>query len=273
MNRGILVTFLTGAPKRFSSRRREPRMPKASKGTRRVPKTTTIILHIDGLEVPVAVRRASVKNLNLRVRSDGSVSASVPHRVPWPDVEAFVHRRAGWIARHVSRADGAPAANAPAPPLIPLWGEAVDTASRLAWTGPLDDLCRTEFEHRLDALYRRETARALERRTGRWEQAMGVSASSWSVRSMKTRWGSCTPARRSIRINARLAAYPPACLDFVIAHELCHLMEPSHNARFHALLDIYCPDNRAAAELLKRPPAEVARITPARGAHAPGGLP
>ena len=102
---------------------------------------------------------------------------------------------------------------------------------------------------------------------------MGVSASSWSVRSMKTRWGSCTPARRSIRINARIAAYPPACLDFVIAHELCHLMEPSHNARFHALLDIYCPDNRAAAELLKRPPAEVARITPARGAHAPGGLP
>ena len=64
MNRGILVTFLTGAPKRFSSRRREPRMPKASKGTRRVPKKTTIILHIDGLEVPVAVRRANVKNLN-----------------------------------------------------------------------------------------------------------------------------------------------------------------------------------------------------------------
>lgn len=248
-------------------------MPKASKGTRRVPKTTAIILHIDGLEVPVAVRRANVKNLNLRVHPDGSVSTSVPHRVPWQDIEAFVQRRAGWIARHVARAGGAPAADAPAPPLIPLWGEVVDTASRLAWTGPLDDLCRTEFEHRLDALYRRETASALERRTGRWEQAMGVSASSWSVRNMKTRWGSCTPERRSIRINAKLAAYPPACLDFVIAHELCHLMEPSHNARFHALLDIYCPDNRTAAALLKRPPSEVAGITPARSAHAPGMLP
>ena len=88
---------------------------------------------------------------------------------------------------------------------------------------------------------------------------MGVAASSWSLRSMRTRWGSCTPATRAVRINTRLAAYPPACLEFVVAHELTHLMEPSHNARFHALLDAWCPANRELSALLRRPAREVAR--------------
>jgi len=91
------------------------------------------------------------------------------------------------------------------------------------------------------------------------EHQMGVHASRWQVRAMKTRWGSCTPRTRAIRINARLAAYPPSCLEFVVAHELCHLMEPSHNQRFHTLLDIYCPENRAIASLLKKPARAAAR--------------
>lgn len=75
---------------------------------------------------------------------------------------------------------------------------------------------------------------------------------------MRTRWGSCTPATRAVRINTRLAAYPLACLEFVVAHELTHLMEPSHNARFHALLDTWCPANRELPALLRRPAREVA---------------
>lgn len=71
---------------------------------------------------------------------------------------------------------------------------------------------------------------------------------------MKTRWGSCTPKTGAIRINARLAAYPPECLEFVVAHELVHLLEPSHNARFHALLDEFCPGNRHPAKLLREAP-------------------
>ena len=71
---------------------------------------------------------------------------------------------------------------------------------------------------------------------------------------MKTRWGSCTPSTGAIRINARLAAYPPECLEFVVAHELVHLLEPNHNARFHALLDEFCPDNRALARRLRQGP-------------------
>ena len=76
---------------------------------------------------------------------------------------------------------------------------------------------------------------------------------------MKTRWGSCTPGRKTIRINSQLAAYSPSCLEMVVTHELVHLLEPSHNARFHALLDTYCPSNREASRILKRPAIEAAK--------------
>ena len=96
--------------------------------------------------------------------------------------------------------------------------------------------------------------RALPDVVERMEARIGVHAARWSVRVMKTRWGSCTPKTGAIRINARLAAYPPECLEFVVAHELVHLLEPSHNARFHALLDEFCPDNRGIARRLKQQP-------------------
>lgn len=233
--------------------------------------TRTYVVRSGKASIPVAVRRADVKNLNLRVRADGTVVASVPRRTPWAAAEGFLDRRADWIARHVERV-GAGAPEGPrtgAPALIPLWGGAEDTAARIGWTRPLDELERGEFERRLDALYRRETSRALEGLVRRWEELMGVTAASWTVRAMKTRWGSCTPGRRTVRINARLAAYPPECLEFVIAHELTHLMEPSHNTRFHALLDIYCPKNRELAAVLRRPAEEVAGIA---GAAGPAGI-
>ena len=112
--------------------------------------------------------------------------------------------------------------------------------------------CHLVYGRLVDKLYRREIERALPEVVERVEATMGVHASSWSIRSMKTRWGSCTPATRAIRINARLAAYPPLCLEMVVTHELVHLIEPSHNARFHALLDTYCPRNREASALLRR---------------------
>ena len=83
---------------------------------------------------------------------------------------------------------------------------------------------------------------------------MGVTVARVSVRSMKTRWGSCTPKTGAIRIARELAAYPVECLDMVVAHELVHLLEPSHNQRFHALLDTCCPNNRALSQRLKQPP-------------------
>ena len=71
---------------------------------------------------------------------------------------------------------------------------------------------------------------------------MGVNATNWTFRYMKTRWGSCTVNTGRIRINTRLAFYPDECLEYIVVHELCHLIEPSHNKRFHAYMTKFLPD-------------------------------
>lgn len=213
----------------------------------------------DGVIV-VAVERKRVRNLNLRVRADGSVYLSIPMRARKADAQDFLMRRSGWIAQHVRARHerlGA-AAEQKHDGRIPLWGKLVPLDEELDCAGIPHPGTAAETEALTAALYRHELARALPDVTCRAERLMGVAATSWQVRAMTSRWGSCTPARRTIRINANLAAYPPACLEFVVVHELVHLIEPSHNARFHMLLDCYCPENRELARTLKRPAREVA---------------
>ena len=225
-------------------------------------RTFTLAVPVDGGTVDVTVTRKRVKNLNLRVHGDGSVTLSVPWRTSRARAQEFLERRADWIARHRTRKRTAP----PAPlapdgtPGVVLWGEVVPAARALAQAGiATGDLAPEALAAHTAELYRRACARALPAVVERVERRMGVHAAGWQVRTMRSRWGSCTPARATVRINARLAAYPPACLEFVVAHELTHLMEPSHNARFHMLLDTYCPANREAAALLRRLPEDVAR--------------
>ena len=79
---------------------------------------------------------------------------------------------------------------------------------------------------------------------------MGVQSSGFSVRKMKTRWGSCTPTSRTIRFNSELGRKSPECLEYVVVHELAHLIERSHNARFKAILDGHMPDWREIEGLL-----------------------
>lgn len=231
-----------------------------------------IILNVDGLEIPVSVVRKRVKNLNLRVRADGTVTLSIPQHLPLARAQEFLERKGSWIAERVRRnieRRPSPDFAGELPNRIPLWGKLVPRDSVQANSG--QDVGgqgaggraipgqgapgqTTIDQAALDELYRTEVLRALPDVVERMEARIGVHATRWSVRVMKTRWGSCTPKTGAIRINARLAAYPPECLEFVVAHELVHLLEPSHNARFHTLLDEFCPDNRGIARRLKQQP-------------------
>lgn len=226
-----------------------------------------IILNVDGLEIPVSVVRKRVKNLNLRVRADGTVTLSIPQHLPLARAQEFLERKGSWIAERVRRnieRRPSPDLAGELPDRIPLWGKLVPRDSVQANSGQAASGRdaggqgapgqTTIDQAALDELYRTEVLRALPDVVERMEARIGVHATRWSVRVMKTRWGSCTPKTGAIRINARLAAYPPECLEFVVAHELVHLLEPSHNARFHTLLDEFCPDNRGIARRLKQQP-------------------
>ncbi len=232
--------------------------------------------------IQATVTRKHVKNLNLRVHADGTVTMSIPMRTSIARAQDFLDRKAPWIAqrlecieaarnsRGIIHPAAAPAdsADAVTKPRLLLWGEEVDAYSTLQKHGLLPEVFggadsnaagagidTARLQRLVDVLYKQEVARALPQIAQPLESAMGVAASRWQVRSMKTRWGSCTPKTAAIRINSQLAAYPIDCLNFVVAHELVHLMEPSHNARFHMLLDVYCPRNRELAAQLKHAPA------------------
>ena len=75
----------------------------------------------------------------------------------------------------------------------------------------------------------------------KWESILNVSVERFSIRSMKTRWGSCTPKTRSIRINLELVKRTPECLEYIVVHELVHLLEASHNKKFKTLMDKFYP--------------------------------
>ena len=76
----------------------------------------------------------------------------------------------------------------------------------------------------------------------KWQAVIGVTASSWGARTMKSRWGSCNIRTRKISLNLILIQKPIECLEYVIVHELVHLLEASHNARFHQFMDRFMPD-------------------------------
>jgi predicted metal-dependent hydrolase len=88
----------------------------------------------------------------------------------------------------------------------------------------------------------------------RWEKRLGVKVDRIFVQRMKTKWGSCNPKARSIRLNTDLAKKPPECLEYLVIHELMHLLEPTHNARFQALMDHHLPQWRSHRETLNRLP-------------------
>lgn len=87
-----------------------------------------------------------------------------------------------------------------------------------------------------------------------WEPILGVTVRDWRVRKMKTRWGSCNIDAGRIWLNLELAKKPGGCLEYVLVHELVHLLERHHNERFVALMDRFFPHWRALRDQLNRSP-------------------
>ena len=88
----------------------------------------------------------------------------------------------------------------------------------------------------------------------KWESILNVSVRRFSIRSMKTRWGSCTPKTNSIRFNLELVKRAPECLEYIVVHELVHLLEASHNSKFKTLMDRFYPKWRFCRKELRSLP-------------------
>jgi len=157
-----------------------------------------------------------VKNMNLRVRPDGSVHVSVSRRVPKTAADDFVRSRANWIAARL--------------------------AERAAGPGPL---APPDREAALPVL------RASLERMWPLVEPLGVKKPELKARFMTSRWGSCHWTRGIIVLNTALTVVPQELLDYVTLHELVHFLHPNHGAGFYAAMDRLLPEWRVRRSALR----------------------
>jgi hypothetical protein len=106
----------------------------------------------------------------------------------------------------------------------------------------------------LERWYRAQLKHDLAPLLSKWETAIGVKAASWGVRKMRTRWGSCNPKAKRLWFNLELAKKSLDCLEYVVVHELIHLLERRHDARFKELMTKHLPEWRSIRESLNAAP-------------------
>ncbi|MFM2309151.1 MAG: hypothetical protein RLY87_1272 [Chloroflexota bacterium] len=213
-------------------------------------------LTVDGIVINVTLKR--MKTMTLRVRTpDAQVVVSAPLRTPDALIRTFVTTKLPWIRTHQARILQRAAQQTPDLTdngTARVWGRtipiAITSAARRTIRLAEDVIFMTlpdegepaTRQALLDGLYRRLVTSALPALVAHWSPIMQVTVQKTFVQKMKTRWGSCNYRAHHIRLNSDLAMYPPQCLEYVVVHELVHLLEASHNQRFYALMTQFYPD-------------------------------
>lgn len=217
---------------------------------------------VNGLKVEVA--RKIIRNFHLHVRpSSGEVKVSAPFFVSEEAIRTMILRKFAWIQRHLQRPKRAVAV--PAPKLRYLSGEThlflgnayflqvtphsgrprvIQHDAATVKTLELQIAAGSTLAQRqqvLERWYRRQLQAVVEPLIPLWQHRMGVEIAEWYIKKMKTRWGTCNPRDRRIWLALELAKKPVAQIEYVLVHEMVHFFEPSHNARFKALMDRYLP--------------------------------
>jgi predicted metal-dependent hydrolase len=106
-------------------------------------------------------------------------------------------------------------------------------------------------EYIMKEWYRKELKSIIPSMINKWEKIMELKVKEWGVKQMKTRWGTCNPNARRIWLNLELAKTPPHCLEYIIVHEMAHLIEKGHGDKFKAIMDKYYPNWRNVRKELK----------------------
>ncbi|MBI5157243.1 MAG: M48 family metallopeptidase [Acidimicrobiia bacterium] len=214
----------------------------------------TSLLAVDDLAVEVTRKR--VRHLNLSIHPEGRVRVSAPHRTSDSEIAEFVASRRQWIDRHRDRLRREAPAVVSDGAVVPVWGEphrisVVESGTRSRVVAPGDGTLSVRVapgataaarRRALDAWQRRQVAGAAWRLIAGWEGRIGVGVATCTVRRMSSRWGSANPGRGRITLNLELAAHPPQYLEYVVVHEMVHLIETGHGRRFQRLMDRHLPE-------------------------------
>jgi predicted metal-dependent hydrolase len=232
--------------------------------------TETLEIRVSGL--PVQVARKPIKNLHLGVYPPhGRVRVAVPLRVGDDAVRLAVIGRLGWIKKQRARFAAQPRQTE----REMVSGESHYYLGRryrlrvVERDGPGRILARngctlelqvrggagsSERRRMLLAWYRQRLRELLPALVAKWEAILGVRATDVRIKAMKTKWGACTVEARRIWLNLELVKKPPECLEYLVAHELAHLIERHHDERFVSVMDRHMPRWRQHRKALNEAP-------------------
>lgn len=230
-----------------------------------------MVTNLQLADINLEVVQKDIKNVHLSVYPpSGYVRVSAPRHMPLDTLRAFLVTKIGWIRKEQRKFQEQERQE------LPLL---IDRESHWVWGDRFlltvierDEPPAVDLGHRSLNLYVRPGSdttkrnevlsrwyRELVRKTAldlvpEWECRLGVQVKKVFVQRMKTKWGSCNPTQKNIRLNTELARKPRACLEYVLVHELIHILEPTHNERFWRLMDLHLPQWKTIRDELNRRP-------------------
>ncbi len=172
--------------------------------------------------IPININYKKIRNIYLRIhKANGTVSISAPAGIRKDQIEHFVLQRKDWIEKNIKQIQET---------TLPM--EYVESK-------------------KVEILYRKYLKVVIDGLILKWESRMQVKSSGFTIRKMKSRWGSCNTQTAHLNFNLELAKAPIDCIEYVVVHELCHIIEPSHNARFWEIMGYYLENPKQIRKKLR----------------------
>lgn len=209
--------------------------------------------------ITIHVTKRNVKNIRLSVHPpDGQVRLVVPEKMDDRDIDEFVRSKISWIEKHKSNfllqdkqeekkfISGEEHLYLGSKYILKVLETSGKEYVELDNEKNLNLYIRpnTTIEKRKQLInhwYRQQLKSLIPDYIDKWEPIIGVKVEEFGVKLMKTRWGSCNTQAKRVWINLELAKKNPRCLEYIIVHEMVHLLERGHNARFYGYMDKFLP--------------------------------
>ena len=221
--------------------------------------------------IPVALTRKKMKNIRANVSSpDANVKVSAPYWVPITEIENFVIKNRSWI---LSQQEKIQRKNQNKNGVVRngakcfVWGKEYEISivktdkskplvlierNNILKISLASSCSESSLPDHVNQFYKSQLADVIPRYLPVWEERMGVTVNRCSIKTMKTRWGSCNPRLKKINLNSELAKYPVECLQYVIVHELAHFYELNHSNQFWQIVESAMPQWKTYHDMLNR---------------------
>ena len=220
----------------------------------------------------LTITRKKIKNMYLRVNPDGTVSVSAPKRLSDKAIREFVNSKTDWIETQLQKLEQKKGTkqsqelNYLTGELHDYWGcpckllveestgkssvEFVENPEYILHMYAPANSTVEQRKYLLEEFYREKLKQAVPELLEKYIPVVGKAPKEWRIRNMKTRWGTCNTKEKRIWLSLHLAKKHPACLEYVIVHELIHLHVANHSKAFWAQVEVYYPRWREVRKLL-----------------------